>query len=118
MKTIKVRGVIVPNDDAWIYEYFEMENTSPKAVESAIAEANGDDIDVEISSGGGDVFAGSDIDTALKSYRRFVTTKLPGIAASAAGVVVIAGRKVTFCPRSYSMCQNGRSMRYSGFKPV
>ena len=64
---IDVKGVIVPNDDAWIYDYFEMDNTCPKKVGERIDKANGESLDVFINSGGGDVFAGSEIYSALRA---------------------------------------------------
>ena len=42
---IDVRGTIIPNDDQWIYDWFEIEATSPKIVNDAIANANGDRLD-------------------------------------------------------------------------
>ena len=65
---IDVKGTIVPNDDQWIYDLFEIEATSPKIVNDAIANANGDRLDVYINSGGGDVFSGSEIYSALREY--------------------------------------------------
>lgn len=49
---IGIKGLIVPNDDAWIYDLFEFENTSPKAVEDALqqAETTGEDVDIDINS--------------------------------------------------------------------
>ena len=84
MKSVNVKGTIVSNDDQWIYDWFGMDATSPKSVNDAIIEANGDDLEVEINSGGGDVFAGSEIYTTLKAYSGNVTTKIVGLAASAA----------------------------------
>ena len=65
MPKINIKGVIVPNDDKRVYEYFEMDATSPADVISAIEAANGEPIEVEINSPGGDVFSGSEIYTAL-----------------------------------------------------
>lgn len=106
MKTINVKGVIVPNDDKWIYDWLDMESTSPQIVNDAIAQAGGDSIEVVINSGGGDVFSGSEIYTALKSYQGDVTTKIVGIAASAASVVAMAGKKVLMSPTGQLMIHN------------
>lgn len=89
---IDVKGVIVPNDDAWIYDWFEMDNTCPKKVNDLIDKANGESLDVYINSGGGDVFAGSEIYSALRSYPGGVNIHVVGIAASAASVIAMAGR--------------------------
>ena len=106
MKSVNVKGTIVSNDDQWIYDWFGMDATSPKSVNDAIIEANGDDLEVEINSGGGDVFAGSEIYTTLKAYSGNVTTKIVGLAASAASVIAMAGNKVLMSPTAQMMIHN------------
>lgn len=106
MKSVNVKGAIVSNDDQWIYDWFGIEATSPKSISDAIKEANGDELEVEINSGGGDVFAGSEIYTALKAYSGNVTTKIVGLAASAASVVAMAGDKVLISPTAQMMIHN------------
>ena len=91
MKQVDIRGVIVPDDDLWIYEWFDMAATSPKCIRDALAEANGDDVVVTINSGGGDVGAGQEIYTLLRSYTGKVTIQVFSLAASAASVIAMAG---------------------------
>ena len=91
MRKIEVKGTIVGNADKWIYEWFGMDATCPKDVNAAISEANGEPLLVEINSGGGDVFAGSEIYTALKAYAGTVEINIVGLAASAASVIAQAG---------------------------
>lgn len=88
---IDIIGAIVPNDDVWIYNWFEMDCTSPKMVNDALLKAAGNDIDVYINSGGGDVFSGSEIYSALRAYEGKVNIHIVGIAASAASVIACAG---------------------------
>ena len=102
---IDVKGVIVPNDDAWIYDWCEIENTPPKNVLSALAEADGAEVDVYINSGGGDVFAGSEIYSALREYKGNVNIHVVGLAASAASVVACAG-KSDISPTAMVMVHN------------
>lgn len=118
MKKISIRGVISNNDDAWIYDYFGMEATSPKMVDDAITQANGDDLEVEINSGGGSVFAGSEIYTTLKSYTGNVTTKIVGIAASAASVIAMAGKKVVMSPTAQFMIHNVSAMTAGDYRDM
>ena len=113
MKKVSVKGAIISSSDQWIYDFFGMDATSPKSVNDAIVEANGDDLEVEINSGGGDVFAGSEIYTALKSYRGNVTTKIVGLAASAASVIAMAGKNILMSPTGQMMIHNV-STRSSG----
>lgn len=91
MRKIEVKGTIVGNADKWIYEWFGMDATCPKDVNAAISEVNGEPLLVEINSGGGDVFAGSEIYTALKAYAGTVEINIVGLAASAASVIAQAG---------------------------
>lgn len=46
---------------------------------------------MEINSAGGDVYAGSEIYTALRGYSGGVRIRIVGLAASAAGVAAMAG---------------------------
>lgn len=103
---IKIRGIIVPNDDKWVYDLFEMEAISPKDIEDQLALANGEELEVEINSPGGDVYSGSEIYTALKEYAGDVTVKIMGLAASAAGVIAMAGKTVMISPPAQIMIHN------------
>lgn len=109
---IDVKGTIVPNDDQWIYDLFEIEATSPKIVNDAIANANGDRLDVYINSGGGDVFSGSEIYSALREYSGTVKIHVVGIAASAASVIACAANcemspTAQIMVHNVSSCTNG-----------
>ena len=90
MAKVGVKGTIVADDDKWIYEYFGIAATCPKDIHSAISDANGEDLDVEINSGGGDVVAGNEIYTALRMYRGKVNIIISGMAASAASYIATA----------------------------
>mgnify|MGYP000575873285 CR=1 FL=1 len=106
MKKVSVKGAIIASDDQWIYDLFGIDATSPKVISNAIVEANGEELEVEINSGGGDVFAGSEIYTALKDYSGNVTIKIVGIAASAASVIAMAGDKILMSPTGQMMIHN------------
>lgn len=88
---IDVKGVIVSNDDGWIYDWFEIDNTTPLKIEKALEEAAGSDVDIYINSGGGDVFAGSEIYSAIREYEGNVAIHIVGFCASAASVIAMAG---------------------------
>lgn len=104
---ISVKGPIIDSDDQWIYDWFEVEATSPQKVSDLINQAtNNEDLEVEINSGGGSVFAGSEIYTALKSYSGKVITKVVGLAASAASVIAMAGDKIEISPTGQLMIHN------------
>lgn len=88
---IPIKGVIVSNDDQWIYDWLELDSVSPRNVAAAIADANGAPLDVEINSGGGDLMAGSEIYAALQGYPGEVRIHIVGMACSAASVIACAG---------------------------
>jgi len=115
---INIKGPIISNSDAWIYEWFGIEATSPSMVDKAIEKANGEDLEVEINSGGGSVFAGSEIYTALKSYPGNVTVKIVGLAASAASVVAMAGKKVLMSPTAQMMIHNVSSCAAGDYREM
>lgn len=102
---IDIKGAIVSNDDAWIYDWFDETYTSPKNVSAALEEANGEDVDIEINSGGGDVFAGSEIYAAIRAYPGTVNIHVVGLAASAASVIACAA-KSDIAPTAQMMVHN------------
>lgn len=107
---INVKGVIVPNDEKWIYDLFGIDATSPESVQEVLESADGSDVEVEINSGGGDVFSGSEIYTSLKDYSGNVTAKIVGLAASAASVVAMAADKLMMSPTSQMMIHNSSAI--------
>jgi ATP-dependent protease ClpP protease subunit len=60
---------------------------------------------VYINSGGGDIFAGSEIYSALRSYKGEVNIHVVGFAASAASVIACAG-KSDIAPTAMVMVHN------------
>lgn len=102
---ISVKGAIVPNHDKWIYDYLDMDATCPKDVSDALEKSNGMPVDVEINSGGGDIFAGSEIYTALRGYAGGISIHIVGMAASSASVIAMAG-KSEMSPTAMMMVHN------------
>lgn len=111
-KKIEVKGEIVENSDAWLYEWLKIEYTSPQGFSKQLAEANGEEIEVDINSPGGSIFAGSEIYTALRSYRGNKKIRIVGLAGSAASVIAEAGES-EISPTAMYMIHNVSS-RVSG----
>ncbi len=105
-KKINIKGPIVSDSEGWIYRWFGIEATSPKMVNEILNEAKGEDVEVIINSGGGSVFAGSEIYTTLKDYAGKVVVKIVGIAASAASVIAMAGNNIMMSPTAQMMIHN------------
>ena len=91
MKTIEIIGDILDDYYGELYERYKIPATYPKKVKSLLAEAGGDDVEININSGGGDVFSGFEIYTAILQYKGNVRINVTGLAASAASVIMCAG---------------------------
>lgn len=104
MAKVKIHGDIISNDNKWIYDWLDYDSTCPRDVEKAINEANGEKLEVEINSGGGEIFAGSEIYGLLRNYGN-VEIIITGLAASAASVIAMAGHS-KMVPTAMMMIHN------------
>jgi ATP-dependent Clp protease protease subunit len=89
--------------DSWFGD-----EVTPKAFKNDLNEGSGD-ITVFINSPGGDIFAASEIYTALKVYSSNsgkVSVIIDALAASAASVIAMAGDEVKMSPTAYIMIHN------------
>ena len=105
MMDIDIKGDIISDDYAWIYDWLGYSYTSPSTVVNKIKEANGEDLDIKINSPGGDVFSASEIYSELRSYKGNVNIKILGLAASAASVIAMAGHN-SMSPTAQLMVHN------------
>lgn len=87
---IEIKGTICNDEDKWIYDYFGITATCPGDVNKKITEANGSQIDIYVNSGGGEIFAGSEIYSLIQSYTGDKKIHVVGLAASAASVIACA----------------------------
>lgn len=88
---IDIKGEIISSGGEWIYDWYGIQVTSPKQINRALKNANGQPITIKINSGGGDVFAGCEIYNELKNYSGEVTIEIHGLCASIASVIAMAG---------------------------
>lgn len=88
---VEIKGEIIPNDYKEIYDYIGWSATCPRDVSDAIQKANGEVLDVEINSPGGDVDSASEIYAALKGYSG-TRIHIVGFCASAASMIAMAGK--------------------------
>ena len=95
---LRIDGEIVDDEEAWLYEWFELPHTSPNMLRNELNARKGRAINVWINSYGGSVFAAAGIYNALKEHTGVVTTIVDGIAASAASVIAMAGERVEITP--------------------
>lgn len=89
---INIRGVLIPNDYKWFYDWFSEDSTCPADVQKVLdAFQDGDEIEVYINSPGGVIDVGSEIYTLLRSNKDHVKIYITGEACSAASIVAMAG---------------------------
>lgn len=101
---IEIKGPIISDAQQWIYDWFGMPATSPKKVNDLINQTmEGEDLDVIINSGGGSVFAGSEIFTSLRDYKGNSKGKIVGLAASAASVAAMGVKDLSISPTAQIM---------------
>ena len=88
---INIRGVMIPNDYKWYYDWFGEDSTCPADVQKVLdAFQTGDEIEVYINSPGGVIDVGSEIYTLLHSVKDNVKIYITGEACSAASIAAMA----------------------------
>lgn len=89
---INIRGVMIPNDYKWYYDFFGEESTCPKDVQQILDTFQpGDEVEVYINSPGGVIDVGSEIYTLLKQQKENIKIYITGEACSAASIAAMAG---------------------------
>lgn len=106
MKTIQLTGVIVPDDDKWIYDWFEMAATCPRDIRQGLDEAAGDDVTIEINSPGGEIASGAAIYHYISSYQGKTQADIIGHACSAATYASCGADTVRMTPAGLYMIHN------------
>jgi len=117
-KKCKIKGVIIPNDYKNVYNWFGWDATCPKDIDDFLNEANGEDIEVDINSGGGDVYTGSEIYTLLMSYKGNITGNIVGIAGSAASVIGMGCKNLYIAPTAQIMIHNAASVARGDYRAM
>lgn len=101
MTVIEVKADIVDNDTGKFYDWIGWDAVYPGKVSTLLDGA--DEVEVNINSNGGDVFAASEIYTLLSQHSGKVTVNIQGLAASAASVIAMAGDVVHISPTAQIM---------------
>ena len=101
-RTLYLCGVIA--EESWYGD-----EVTPAAFKAELLAAEGD-ITVWVNSPGGDMLAASQIYNMLMAYKGNVTVKIDSIAASAASVIAMAGKKVLISPTGLIMIHDPASV--------
>lgn len=96
---VQLNGCVVGDADLWLYQFFEVPAFSPQVVRDALDKTpDGEELVVEINSGGGSVFAGFEIYSVLRSATRRTVAEVQSLAASAASTVMLGCDEVRASP--------------------
>jgi ATP-dependent protease ClpP protease subunit len=97
--TITIYGVI--GEDMWTGE-----GVTLKRIDAALRSIGDNEVTVYINSPGGDMFEGIAIYNRLREHSQPVTTKVLGLAASAASVIYLAGAQRQVASSAFLMIHN------------
>jgi ATP-dependent protease ClpP protease subunit len=107
------RSIKAASDDEYsiniystIGDYGDGQGMTARIVSSILRKADGNDVTVNINSGGGDFFEGLAINSLLSGYDGKVKVRVLGLAASAASVVALAGDEVEIAENGFFMIHN------------
>jgi len=91
--TVEFTGLLVSDDDAFLYFWMDKDYVAPKDIENAIGLAGGGPITLKMNSPGGDLCAGAEIWARLMEYPGPVTVEILSVSASASSVVAMVSAK-------------------------
>jgi ATP-dependent protease ClpP protease subunit len=91
--------------DVYVYDVIGLWGITAKDFVTDLANVSGP-LNVHINSPGGDVFEAIAIYNALQNHDGEVTCTIDGIAASAASVIAMAGKKISMSAGGYMMIHN------------
>lgn len=104
---INVLDEIMPT---WMSRYLPDGVSSGKVIEALAAVPDAKQINVIINSPGGDVFEAHAIYNTLRQHPAQVNVQVRGLAASAAGIIAMAGDTITMGEGSFIMIHNAWSV--------
>lgn len=88
------------------YDYWTGSGITTKTVSDQLKAFDGQDVEVQINSPGGDMFEGIGIYNALAAYSGKVTVKILALAASAASIIAMAGNDIMIGQGAFIMIHN------------
>ena len=101
---VSLNGIVAADEDVGIYEWFGFSAFSPATVRQALESTPaGEDLILEINSGGGSVMAGSEIYSVLRSSTVRTRAEIQSLAASAASYLALGCHEVYISPVAQMM---------------
>ena len=101
---VSLNGIVAADDDVEIYQWYGMAAFGPSAVRQAIeACPAGEELVLEINSGGGSVMAGSEMYSVLRNAGVHTRAEVQSLAASAASYLALGCDQVLMSPVAQMM---------------
>ncbi len=116
-KKINIKGPIVSNNTAWLYNYFGWDASCPNTLREGLEEADGDEVVIEINSPGGVCVYGYEMYTALKEYEGRTTVHVIS-AMSAATLLVCAADEALISDTGIFMIHNVQSYAEGDYRDM
>lgn len=117
MKVVRIHGPIVSNDTALFYNWVGWDCCCPRDVETALENAEGEDITLEINSPGGVCVSGYEIYNKIRGYSGNVTAHVI-YAASAATLAACAADQTLISEAGIYMIHNTQSMAEGDYRQM
>ena len=117
MKKISVKGPIVSNDAARIYDYFGWDAACPNKLRKGLEDAAGEDVVIEINSPGGVCVYGYEMYTMIREYEGKVTVHVIS-AMSAATLIACASDEVLISDAGIFMIHNARASAVGDYRDM
>lgn len=96
---VQLNGEVVPSKYQWLYDWWAIPAFSPASVRKMVdANPAGEDLELEINSGGGDVFAGFEIYSVFRDAKCNTVAIVQSLAASAASTAMVGCKRVLLSP--------------------
>lgn len=96
---ISANGEVIANDWKWLYDWCGYESVCPADIRHALEQIpEGEPLELEINSPGGDVFAGFEIYNLLRAAKCETVAEVQSLAGSAASTMMVACRTVKVSP--------------------
>lgn len=105
---VNLKGTITTNDDADIFRYFGfIDVCCPGDISSAIENsADGEELEIIINSGGGDLISGNEMYSMLRAYPGNTVARIQSLSGSAATVAMMGCKKRIADPPSLICVHN------------
>ena len=92
------------------------ENATPEFLSRELDDANGGDVDLEFSSGGGFVFPGLEMANMVRNYGGHVVAKITGLAASMSSYIPMMADEVVAEDNAVFMIHNVSGFSFGDFR--